>query len=128
MSKPYMAYWGAQCPVPAEPRRADGLVPVYDLDAGETIYVPLAEARAGMVRYARSLGPGTPACGVWEERALKLAEQHYHSADGLPGHRSGLPCTCTTPLTEKRPVAIRGGPALDPEAERQYREEQADYE
>jgi len=68
----YMTYLGAQCPVPAEPRRPDGLVPVFDMDADQVILVPLAEARAGMVRYARTLGPGSPAAGVWEQRALSL--------------------------------------------------------
>jgi hypothetical protein len=47
-------------------------VQVWDVDADELREVPRAEAAAGMVRYARSLGPGTPACGVFERRALEL--------------------------------------------------------
>ncbi len=47
-------------------------VMVWDVDAEEMREVPRAEAAAGIVRYARSLGPGTPACGVFERRALEL--------------------------------------------------------
>ena len=34
--------------------------------------VTTAEAAAGMMRYARTLGPGSAACGEWERRALEL--------------------------------------------------------
>lgn len=47
---------------------------VWDMDADEVREVPAIEARAGMLRYGRSLGPGTPACGVWERRAIELTE------------------------------------------------------
>lgn len=47
-------------------------VQVWDVDAEQLREVPRAEAAAGLVRYARSLGPGTPACGVGERRALEL--------------------------------------------------------
>lgn len=47
-----------------------GVVLVWDVEAGEVRVVSAAEARAGMVRYARSLGPGSPACGEHERRAL----------------------------------------------------------
>lgn len=50
----------------------DGLVAVWDVEAGETAWVTRAEAAAGMVRYARSLGPGSPACGEAERRALAM--------------------------------------------------------
>lgn len=43
---------------------------VYDVAADAVIAVPVAEARAGLLRFARSLGPGSPACGVWEQRAI----------------------------------------------------------
>jgi hypothetical protein len=36
------------------------------------IEVTAQEAAAGMVRYARTLGPGTAACGEVERRALAL--------------------------------------------------------
>ena len=49
------------------------LVLVWDTESGELIAVPRAEAAAGMVRYARSLGPGSPACGEVERQALQLA-------------------------------------------------------
>jgi hypothetical protein len=42
---------------------------VYDVERDAMTEVTPAEARAGMVRYARSLGPGTPACAEWERRA-----------------------------------------------------------
>lgn len=48
------------------------MVWVYDVDSGQMIEVTRAEAAAGMIRYARSLGPGTPACGAWEQRALEM--------------------------------------------------------
>lgn len=51
---------------------AKGLVPVWDVDADETAWVTRAEAAAGMVRYARTLGPGTAACGEVERRALEM--------------------------------------------------------
>lgn len=47
-------------------------VQVWDVDTERLRDVSKAEAAAGMVRYARTLGPGTPACGVWERRALEL--------------------------------------------------------
>jgi hypothetical protein len=45
---------------------------VYDVTSDQMTEVTPAEAAAGMMRYARSLGPGTAACGVWERRALEL--------------------------------------------------------
>jgi hypothetical protein len=45
---------------------------VWDVRDGEAREVSREEAAAGMVRFARSLGPGTPACGAWEQRALEL--------------------------------------------------------
>jgi hypothetical protein len=46
------------------------MIPVYDPATGSAIYVTEAEARAGMIRYARSLGAGTPACGEVERQAI----------------------------------------------------------
>ena len=48
------------------------MVTVWDVDTDESREVTVQEAAAGMVRYARSLGPGTPACGEVERRALAL--------------------------------------------------------
>lgn len=45
---------------------------VYDAEAERVREVSTEEARAGMLRYARSLGRGTPACGVYERRAVAL--------------------------------------------------------
>lgn len=45
-------------------------VQVYNIDAGRIIEVSADEARAGMVRYARSLGAGSAACGAWEQRSM----------------------------------------------------------
>lgn len=45
---------------------------VYDEENDQVIAVSRAEAAAGMLCYARSLGPGTPACAVWEQRALEI--------------------------------------------------------
>jgi hypothetical protein len=56
----------------AQERAAD-MVLVYNESAGEMREVTRAEAAAGMMRFARSLGPGTPACGVWERKALAMA-------------------------------------------------------
>jgi hypothetical protein len=47
---------------------------VWDVNSGQMIEVTRAEAAAGLLRYARSLGPGTPACGVYEQRAIELAK------------------------------------------------------
>lgn len=47
-------------------------VEVYSVERDEIITVSRQEAAAGIMRYARSLGAGTPACGVYEERALKI--------------------------------------------------------
>ena len=53
-----------------------GQVEVYDEEeAGHGKFVSRQEAAAGMVRYARTLGPGAAACGVWEERASDLLRQ-----------------------------------------------------
>ena len=47
--------------------------------------VPVAEAVAGLFAYARSLGPGTPACGVWEQRALAMARRFGVTLKGSSG-------------------------------------------
>ena len=47
-------------------------IQVYNVDTGEVITVSRKEAAAGIVRYARTLGPGTPACGEVERLALEL--------------------------------------------------------
>ena len=52
-----------------------GLRPdLVTVDSGtdEVLQVTAQEAAAGMIRYARSLGPGTPACGEVERQALEL--------------------------------------------------------
>lgn len=48
-------------------------VMVYDTNIGAIREVPRTEAVAGMLRYARTLGPGTAACGEVEQQALELA-------------------------------------------------------
>jgi hypothetical protein len=58
---------------------------VYDADTGEPVTVTRAEAARGLIRYARSLGPGTPACGVWEQRALALLREE--DTQGREGER-----------------------------------------
>lgn len=45
---------------------------VWDVDADCSRTVSREEAAAGMLRYARTLGPGSPACGEAERRALAL--------------------------------------------------------
>jgi hypothetical protein len=45
---------------------------VFDTETEEPRVVTFAEASAGMLRYARTLGPGSPACGEFERRALAL--------------------------------------------------------
>ncbi len=49
-----------------------GTMQVYDVASDTLIEVTVAEAAAGLVRYARTLGPGTPVCGGYEERAVAL--------------------------------------------------------
>ena len=49
------------------------MVLVYDEANDRVIEVTRAEAAAGLMRFARSLGPGTPACGAWERKALAMA-------------------------------------------------------
>ena len=52
------------------------MVQVWDVDSGEVLEVPAAEAAAGMMRYARrELGPGTAACGEVERQAMELLRQ-----------------------------------------------------
>jgi hypothetical protein len=51
---------------------ADDTVMVWNVDTEEPMEVSRAEAAAGMVRYARTLGPGTAACGEVERQALNL--------------------------------------------------------
>jgi hypothetical protein len=48
------------------------VITVWDVENERMTEVPIAEAATGMIRYARSLGPGTPACGVYEQRAVEL--------------------------------------------------------
>jgi hypothetical protein len=54
-------------------------VMVYDTQRREMVTVSPAEAAAGMVRYARSLGAGSPACGVYERRALEVSGRGWKS-------------------------------------------------
>ena len=48
------------------------MVQVWDQSTDTIIEVTASEAAAGMIRYARSLGPGTAACGEVERQALEL--------------------------------------------------------
>jgi hypothetical protein len=57
----------------AEDSGTQDAVQVWDVAADTALEVPRAEAVAGMIRYARSLGPGSPACGEAERQALELA-------------------------------------------------------
>ena len=45
---------------------------VWDVDREQMTEVTKAEAAAGMMRYARTPGPGSAACGEWERRAVEL--------------------------------------------------------
>lgn len=47
-------------------------VQVYDADNDRVITLTRAEAAAGMVRHARTLGSGTAACGEVERQAVEL--------------------------------------------------------
>ena len=49
-----------------------GMVQVWDAGTDTATEVTVQEAAAGMIRYARSLGPGTAACGEVERQALAL--------------------------------------------------------
>ena len=51
-------------------------IQVYDVEHDVMLEVTPAETVAGLFRYARTLGPGTPAAGVAEQRAIELAQQH----------------------------------------------------
>ena len=48
---------------------------VWNVDTDELVEVTVAGAAAGMIRYARSLGPGSPACGEVERQALALLRE-----------------------------------------------------
>ena len=48
---------------------------VWGVEHDAMIEVTRAEAAAGVQRYARSLGAGTAACGVWEQRAVELVTE-----------------------------------------------------
>jgi hypothetical protein len=48
------------------------MVLVYDEANDRVIEVTRQEAAAGLMRFARSLGPGTPACGEWERKAIAM--------------------------------------------------------
>ena len=58
------------------PAPKPGSLQVYDVEHDVVLEVTPAEAVAGLFRYARSLGPGTPAAGVAEQRAIALAREH----------------------------------------------------
>ena len=47
-----------------------GTVRVWDVQRQCMTEVTEAEARAGLARYARTLGPGSAACGAYEARAV----------------------------------------------------------
>jgi len=49
------------------------LVLCHDTASGAVLLLTAREAAAGMLRYAHSLGQGTPACAAWEERAVRMA-------------------------------------------------------
>lgn len=52
---------------------ADGrMVIVWNAETDESLVVTREQAAAGIMAYARSLGPGTPACGEFERKALEL--------------------------------------------------------
>lgn len=51
-------------------------VSVYDVDADRIRDIPRSEAAAGIARYARTLGPGTPACGEYERTAMEVTGTH----------------------------------------------------
>lgn len=49
---------------------SDRPVMVYDTDSDVPRLVSLAEARAGLARFAESLEPGSAVRGAWEDMAL----------------------------------------------------------
>jgi hypothetical protein len=53
-----------------------GLAPVYDAGTGQVVHVTPAEAMAGQVRYARSLGEPSPAAAVGIRHALAFGREH----------------------------------------------------
>jgi hypothetical protein len=62
---------------PVAPSKANppsGHVQVWDVKAGRMRTVSKAEAAAGMARYGRSLGAGSPAAAVWERRAVRMVQ------------------------------------------------------
>jgi hypothetical protein len=63
--------WAADASARTTPACACGLVAVND-GTDTVLWVTRAEAAAGLVRFARSLGPGTAACGEGERQALAV--------------------------------------------------------
>lgn len=53
-------------------------VMVYCEETDQILEVTPAEAAAGMLRYARSLGPGSAACGEVERQALEMLKGNRH--------------------------------------------------
>ena len=92
---------------PPRDRRPADTVAVYDVETGRGMDVPRAEAAAGHLRYARSLGAGSPAAGVGEQRALAVlrGEEGQSTAAALAG--GTVPATGRIPLP-RRSTAKRG--------------------
>ena len=73
-SSRHPAWCSRRCPCKTQP--GDYLPPdppavmVWDVQRNRSMLVAPAEARAGMVRYARSLGAGSPACAAAEDFAI----------------------------------------------------------
>lgn len=49
------------------------MIEVYVVERERIESMPVRQAAAGIIAYARrELGAGTPACGVWEQRAIEM--------------------------------------------------------
>jgi len=58
-------------------------IEVYVVERERIETMPVRQAAAGIIAYARqSLGAGTPACGVWEKRAIELLAEHGYQPNG----------------------------------------------
>lgn len=70
-------------PLPGEPGWPEpGLIVVWDEAADLPRVVTIEEAAQGLIRYARSLGMGSPACGEVERQALELMGGHPKTGGG----------------------------------------------
>lgn len=87
---------------------------VWDVEREIMIEVTPAEAAAGVQRYARSLGAGSAACGVWERRAVAMART-CDDCGAAPGEECAWSCS-----SNFDPCGVCRRPVLEGERVEEY--------